>query len=112
MLVGALVGGASGSLVRAAVIEVLDRPVLALLMVNVVGSFVAGFAVVQLDGRHPIWAIAVVTGFCGGLTSLSTWAVQVVELVDGGDAVLGLGVTALTAVGALVGAAAGWKTAR
>ncbi len=111
MIAGALAGGAVGALARAATFEVLDRPVLALLTVNLVGSFIAGFAVVRLAGRS-IWATAVVTGFCGGLTSLSTWAVQVVDLVDDGDRSLSVAVVVVTAAGALAGAAAGRWAAR
>lgn len=112
MIAGALAGGATGALLRAAAFEVLDRPVVALLSVNVVGSVVAGFAIVRLDGHHPGWAIAVVTGFCGSLTSLSTWAVQVVDLVDDGYLLSGMGVVVLTAVGSLGGAAAARRGAR
>lgn len=109
-MAGALAGGAAGALLRAATFELLDRPELALLSANLTGSFIAGFAAVRLAG-HPVWATAVVTGFCGGLTSLSTWAVQVVGLADDGDWLFGISVFLLTAAGALAGATIGRRTA-
>lgn len=78
----AVVGaGALGSLVRYAASRIGARtrgaspwpwPVL---VVNVVGSLVAGLAF------HSDAAVVVVTGFCGGLTTFSTLSVETVQLV-------------------------------
>lgn len=82
-----------------------------ILIVNVVGSATAGF-VIGLAERAAIddaLQLVLVTGFCGGLTTFSTWSVETVELFDGGRwrsaiinivATLGLGL--LTAAGAYV----------
>lgn len=49
-------------------------------VVNVVGSLLAGVVVGAGLDR---WLLAVlVAGFCGGLTTFSTWAVEVVELAE------------------------------
>lgn len=44
------------------------------LLVNVVGSLLAGFAI------HTDLALVVVTGFAGGLTTFSTFSVETVQL--------------------------------
>jgi CrcB protein len=78
------------------------------LLVNVVGSLVAGVAM------HTDLALVVVTGFAGGLTTFSTFSVETVQLTGQGrrraaaanvGANLGLGLAAATA-GWLLGLAA------
>ena len=57
-----------------------------ILIVNVVGSGVAG-ALIGLAERAALdgdLRLILVTGFCGGLTTFSTWTVETVELMDGG----------------------------
>ena len=57
-----------------------------ILIVNVVGSGVAG-ALIGLAERAALdgdLRLILVTGFCGGLTTFSTWSVETIELVDGG----------------------------
>jgi CrcB protein len=57
-----------------------------ILIVNVVGSAVAG-VVLGLAERAAVsadWRLILVTGFCGGLTTFSTWSVETIELLDGG----------------------------
>jgi len=46
------------------------------LLVNVVGSFIAGVAVAALSGDAQL---IVLTGFCGGLTTFSTFSVETVQ---------------------------------
>lgn len=57
-----------------------------ILIVNVVGSAIAGVAIglAERAALSPDWRLVVVTGFCGGLTTFSTWSVETIELVDGG----------------------------
>jgi CrcB protein len=70
------------------------------LLVNVIGSLVAGVAM------HTDLALIVVTGFAGGLTTFSTFSVETVQLAGTGrwraaaanvGANLGLGLAAATA---------------
>ncbi len=49
------------------------------LTVNVVGSFLLGLIVATLDGR---WLILLGTGFCGALTTYSTFGYETVRLVQ------------------------------
>lgn len=80
------VGGAIGAVVRWGVIQAADPatgfpwPVFAL---NVAGSLVLGVALAQSrrTGAITWWRDAVGIGFCGGLTTFSTFAVEAAELV-------------------------------
>lgn len=77
----ALAGGV-GSVARFALAR-LGHPQLPwpIAVVNLAGAFVAGFATRVLDGE-PLLLLVVVTGFCGGLTTFSTWMVETVQLAD------------------------------
>ena len=85
-----LVAGAVGAVLRYALSRALPvRPGHlpgGILIVNVVGSAVAG-ALIGLAERAALdgdLRLVLVTGFCGGLTTFSTWSVETIELVDGG----------------------------
>lgn len=69
-----MLAGALGAVLRYLVS--LVGGVWAVLIVNVVGSFIAGMAI-ALSGD---WQLIVATGFCGGLTTFSTFSVHTVEL--------------------------------
>lgn len=72
-------GGALGAVLRYLVtIVARGRGPLAVLIVNVVGSFVAGIAIPALDAP---WTIIVISGLCGGLTTFSTLGVETVQLI-------------------------------
>jgi CrcB protein len=79
-----------------------------ILVVNVVGSGIAG-AVIGLAERAAVsddLRLVLVTGFCGGLTTFSTWCVETVELADGGRwraAILNVLVTLALGIGAAFG---------
>ena len=85
-----------------------------ILIVNVVGSLVAG-VVIGLAERAAISddvRLVLLTGFCGGLTTFSTWSVETVELIDGGRwraAILNVVVTLVVGLGTAV---AGYLMAR
>ena len=90
VVVGVLVAGAVGAVLRFALSRALPvRPGHlpgGILIVNVVGSAVAG-ALIGLAERAALEGdlrLVLVTGFCGGLTTFSTWTVETVELIDGG----------------------------
>lgn len=69
-----ILAGAVGAVVRHAV-SLVGGP-WSVVIVNVVGSFVAGIAI-ALSGDLQL---IVATGFCGGLTTFSTFSVSTVEL--------------------------------
>ncbi len=83
-------GGAVGALLRAAVVEwLLDGQSIALLALNVIGSFILGAAVGRLAHSHSLRA-GVGVGFCGALTSMSTFAVDVAQRFQAGRVVVPL----------------------
>lgn len=105
LLVIAVVGaGALGALLRYAASRLGARsswpwPVLA---VNVVGSLVAGAAF------HSEFALVVVTGFCGGLTTFSTLSVETIQLIAEGRRRAAAASISLNLVLGLAAATAGW----
>ena len=107
-----LVSGAVGAVLRYALSRALPvRPGHlpgGILIVNVVGSAVAG-ALIGLAERAALdgdLRLVLVTGFCGGLTTFSTWSVETIELVDGGRwraAILNVVMTLALGIAAAVG---------
>jgi len=90
IVAGVLVAGAVGAVLRYALSRAFPvRPGHlpgGILIVNVVGSGVAG-ALIGLAERAALdgdLRLVLVTGFCGGLTTFSTWSVETIELLDGG----------------------------
>ena len=56
----------------------------ATLFVNITGSFILGILFVffmQKTNLHPAWRLALSVGFCGGLTTFSTFSVEAFELL-------------------------------
>ena len=57
------------------------------LIVNLVGGFIIGGALAwflrnpQLD---PAWKLLITTGFCGGLTTFSTFSAEIMVMLQGG----------------------------
>ena len=112
VVVAVLVAGAVGAVLRYALSRAFPvRPGHlpgGILIVNVVGSGVAGVLIglaerAALDGDL---RLILVTGFCGGLTTFSTWAVETIELFDGGRwraAILNVVVTLVLGLAAAAG---------
>jgi len=77
------VGGAAGSVVRAAVALALPaRFPWAILLVNVSGSLLIGWLMARLGGDDPATLRSralLITGFCGGFTTFSTFSWQTLE---------------------------------
>ena len=96
-------GGALGAASRYAVGTAIERRALDTFLVNVVGSFVFGFALgIGLDGPA---MLALVVGFCGAFTTFSSFAVETVGLAEDGDtagAVINAGGTLVAALSAVL----------
>jgi fluoride exporter len=59
------------------------------LAANLVGGYIIGAAVAfftSCSAVAPEWRLLVMTGFCGGLTSLSTFSAELANLVQEGQA--------------------------
>ena len=112
VIAAVLVAGAIGAVLRYALSRALPvRPGHlpgGILIVNVVGSALAG-ALIGLAERAALdgdLRLVLVTGFCGGLTTFSTWSVETIELVDGGRwraAILNVVMTLVLGIAAALG---------
>ena len=112
IMVAVLMAGAVGAVLRYALSRAFPvRPGHlpgGILIVNVVGSGVAG-ALIGLAERAALGGdlrLVLVTGFCGGLTTFSTWSVETIELLDGGRwraAILNVVVTLVLGLAAAAG---------
>ena len=87
----AVAAGAAGAVLRWAVVSWLHAALsrragsadpfpLGVLVANTVASLVAGIAVPTAANLGPAWRLVVVAGLCGGLSTLSTLAVDTVAL--------------------------------
>lgn len=91
------IGGGLGSLGRYAISNLLktysmDFP-LATLSVNVIGSLILGFAIALFWNKAPMHdtlKLAITVGFCGGLTTFSTFSWETFDLIKQGDYLLAL----------------------
>ena len=109
LLVGA--GGAVGTLARWAVSAQVPAAAgwpLATLVVNLAGSFVLGLLLEALLRRGPEtrglrrWRLGLGTGFCGGFTTYSGFAVELDRLVSGGAPTTALAYAGTSLLGGLL----------
>ncbi len=110
------IGGVAGAGTRWAVLVTVEPPgrfPWAVLLVNVVGSVLLGVLLAE-EWNHPAARMLLhdggAIGFCGGLTTFSTFTLEVVNLTRAGDAgvavVYGVSSVALAVGGVVAGAAA------
>ena len=95
------VGGAAGAATRWALLAVATPPQFPwpTLLVNLAGCGLLGI-LMGLRAR-PSTLLLVGTGLCGGLTTFSTFAVEVADLLRHDDCALGLAYLATSVVGGL-----------
>ncbi|MDE2138852.1 MAG: fluoride efflux transporter CrcB [Gammaproteobacteria bacterium] len=83
------------------------------LAANLIGGYIVGVAVAFFAGYSalaPEWRLFVITGFCGGLTTFSTFSAEVVTLLQQGRASWALAAMATHLAGSLVMTLAGIGT--
>jgi CrcB protein len=83
------------------------------LTANLIGGYVIGLAIgaVNLDlGLSPQARLFLMTGFCGGLTTFSTFSAEVFALLSRGQLAWGLGEIAIHVVGSLLATTLGVLT--
>ena len=107
LILAVLAAGAFGALLRFSVVQLFARTTAneatagaaatttttatpgfpwAVLVVNGVGSATGGLilGLQSVDALAPAWALILLTGLCGGLTTFSTFSVDTILLVDRG----------------------------
>lgn len=77
---------------------------------NLVGGYVIGAAIAffaNTPGVAPEWRLLIITGFCGGLTTFSTFSAEVVVLLQQGRLAWAMGTVATHLAGSLLMTLAG-----
>lgn len=80
------------------------------LAANLVGGYVIGAAVAhfaQVPGLSPEWRLFIITGFCGGLTTFSSFSIEITTLLQQGRYGWLAGAVALHVGGSLAATLAG-----
>ena len=83
------------------------------LTANLVGGYIIGVAIAffaTYSAIAPEWRLVVITGFCGGLTTFSTFSAEIVTLMQQGRAVWALGAAAAHLFGSVLMTLAGIAT--
>jgi CrcB protein len=74
------------------------------LAANLIGGYIIGLAVAffaSFSALAPEWRLLVITGFCGGLTTFSTFSSEIVDLLQQGRSVWACGAAALHLMGSV-----------
>ena len=116
-IVALCVGGSVGTLLRWWLGATLNAhfPTIppGTLAANLIGGYVVGVAIAffgTYEALAPEWRLFVITGFCGGLTTFSTFSAEIVTLMQQGRALWALGAAALHLLGSVVMTFAGIGT--
>lgn len=80
------------------------------LSANLLGGYIIGVAMAffaQMPSLSPEWRLLIVTGFCGGLTTFSTFSAEVVSLLQQGRLAWAVGAISVHVTGSLLMTLAG-----
>ena len=80
------------------------------LAANLIGGLLIGAAIAffsTYSAIAPEWRLFVVTGFCGGLTTFSTFSAELVTLLQQGRPAMALGAVAVHVLGSVLATLAG-----
>ncbi len=83
------------------------------LAANLIGGYIIGVAVAffaSFSGLAPEWRLFVITGFCGGLTTFSTFSSEIVALLQQGQSLRACGAAGLHLAGSVLMTFAGIAT--
>ena len=83
------------------------------LVANLVGGYLVGLAIAffaTFSALAPEWRLLVITGFCGGLTTFSTFSAEIVTLLQQGRAAWACAAAGLHLAGSVVATLAGIAT--
>lgn len=111
------VGGVLGCLLRWGLALLLNSyfPTIppGTLAANLIGCYIIGVAIAfftAYPGFAPEWRLLLTTGFCGGLTTFSTFSAEIVVLLQSGRSLWALSAVALHLIGSLAMTIAGIAT--
>jgi len=111
------IGGAIGAVLRWSLglwLNTLFPPVPpGTLAANIIGGYAIGAAIAffaAMPSLPPQWKLFVVTGFCGGLTTFSTFSAETVALLSRGEFMTAAAEIAIHVAGSLAATAAGIAT--
>lgn len=111
------VGGVLGCLLRWGLALYLNRYFPAIppgtLAANLIGCYIIGMAMAVFTAYpafSPEWRLFLTTGFCGGLTTFSTFSAEVVVLLQSGRSLIALGAVGAHLLGSLLATFAGIAT--
>lgn len=101
-------GAGLGALLRAVfnvvTVSIASTLPLGTLISNMVGGYFVGIAVAFFGSNlnlSPEWRLFVITGFLGGLTTFSSFSVEVVAFIERGEFAWALGTALLHVIGSL-----------
>jgi CrcB protein len=83
------------------------------LAANLIGGYVVGLAMAffaSFAAIAPEWRLLVITGFCGGLTTFSTFSAEMVTLLQQGQSLWALAAAAIHVTGSVLMTLAGIGT--
>lgn len=83
------------------------------LVANLIGAYVVGLGIAffaTFSAISPEWRLLVITGFCGGLTTFSTFSAEIATLLQQGRISWAFGAVAAHVVGSVVMTFAGIAT--
>jgi fluoride exporter len=83
------------------------------LAANLIGGYIIGAAIAffaAFPALSPEWRLLIITGFCGGLTTFSTFSAEVVTLLQEGRGLSACGAIAAHLVGSVAMTLAGMGT--
>ena len=83
------------------------------LVANLIGAYVIGLGIAvfaAMPALSPEWRLLIITGFCGGLTTFSTFSAEVTLLLQQGRLVWAFGAVAAHVVGSVLMTFAGMGT--
>lgn len=109
LLLAVFIGGGTGSVARW-LLSMRFNPLhqiipLGTLAANLIGAFIIGMGLAWFNRMahiDPVWKLLITTGFCGGLTTFSTFSAEVVFLLQEGRVSWALLNIALNLLGSLM----------
>ncbi|WP_336995546.1 fluoride efflux transporter CrcB [Leclercia sp. UBA7405] len=109
LLLAVFIGGGTGSVARW-LLSMRFNPLhqiipLGTLAANLIGAFIIGMGLAwfnRMTHIDPVWKLLITTGFCGGLTTFSTFSAEVIFLLQEGRVSWALLNIALNLLGSLM----------